>query len=246
MNSQAQILDQLLNSSYVEFNQLTSSNIITPNTPQSIFEIFFKKCQQYHQSPVHSLQEMKTVRSTKSKGDLFELFCQRYLKVLKEYEKVWLLKELPDDLKKELKLPLGDKDYGIDLIALKGGLYSAVQCKFKAPRGPIRVTNKRNEIKTIYSAVNWKELTTFNELCNASGPWNERITMTTAPSVRRLGGIKDKRDRSICIKSFQSISADHWVKLFESVSARCQEPDARLREDNKKEEPCFPTKKSHY
>jgi hypothetical protein len=88
-----QILDQLLKSSYDEFNHLTSCQIITINRPQSIFDIFFKKCQQYHQSPVHNLQEMKNIRSTKSKGDLFELFCQRYLNILKGYERVWLLKE---------------------------------------------------------------------------------------------------------------------------------------------------------
>ena len=211
MNSE--ILNRLLDLSYQEFNQLKSSNVMTTNTPQSIFDIFFSKCQQYHQFPVHNLQEMKNTHSTKIKGDLFELFCQRYLEIVKGYKKVWLLKELPNELKKKLRLPLGDKDYGIDLIAIKNEEYSAIQCKFKAPRHPIKVKNRHNEIKTIYPSVNWKELATFNELCNVTGPWNQRITMTTASSVRRLGGIKDKRDRSICLKSFKSISFDDWMKL---------------------------------
>ena len=207
-------LDELLKYAQTEFDRSTSSRISTLDTPQSIFEVFFKKCQQYHQSSVQSLQELRTVRSTKAKGDLFELFCQRYLMTIKGYEKVWLLKELSDDLKKQLKLPMGDKDYGIDLVCLKDNQYSAVQCKFKTPRPPIKVVNKKNEMKTIYPSVNWKELSTFNELCNASGPWKERITMTTAPSVRRLGGIKDPKDRSICLQTFKSLTVDQWLLLM--------------------------------
>src|SRR5690242_13095667 len=125
-------LDELLKSSYSEFNRLTSSHISTIDTPQSIFEIFFKKCQQLWEpgkrstnslqksssekrgygglSPPHTLQEMKTMQSTKAKGDIFELFCQRYLLTIRGYDRVWLLKELSDDLKKQLKLPMGDKD----------------------------------------------------------------------------------------------------------------------------------------
>lgn len=211
-------LDEFLKSSHTEFNWATSSNMATMDTPKSIFDVFFKKCQQYHESPAQTLQEIKHVHSTKAKGDLFEFFCQRYLLTIKGYDQVWLLKELSQDLKKQLKLPLGDKDYGIDLVCLKRGAisnqYSAVQCKFKTPRPPIKVTNKKNEIKTIYPSVNWKELSTFNELCNASGPWTERITMTTAPSVRRLGGIKDPKDRSICVQTFKSLTNDQWLLLM--------------------------------
>jgi hypothetical protein len=131
-------------------------------------------------------------------------------------------------------LPSGDKDYGIDLIGFKNGLYSAIQCKFKAPRPPIKVKNNKNQIKTIYPSVNWKELATFNELCNATGPWNQRLTMTTAPYVRRLGGIKDQKDKSICIKSFQSISIDDWIKLIHGRTSICSCPQGtpESREQN--------------
>ena len=215
MNSQ--ILDQLVKQAYQEFQLAISSTIKSINTPACIFDIFFKKCQQYHDQPVHNFQEMRAISSTKSKGDLFELFCARYLMAIKGFEKVWLLKELSEELKRELKLPLGNKDYGIDLVCYDGKgspSYSAVQCKFKTPRPPVQVKNSKNETKTIYPCVNWKELSTFNELCNASGPWKQRITMTTAPSVRRLGGIKDPKDKSICLQSLKSISPENWVKLM--------------------------------
>ncbi len=213
------ILDNILKISLTEFNESQSDPIKILDTPNGIFDIFFKKCQNgipiQKEVGFHTLQEMKEIGSTKNKGDLFELFCQRYLINIKQYDEVWLLKELSNELKKQLKLPLGNKDYGIDLFCLKKDQYSAVQCKFKTPRPPIKVKNSQNEMKTIYPSVNWKELTTFNELCNASGPWKERITMTTAPSVRRFGGIKDPRDRSICLQTFKSLTPDQWSKLMQ-------------------------------
>src|SRR5439155_20032924 len=54
-------LDEFLKSSHTEFNWLTSSKMATMETPKSIFDVFFKKCQQYHESPAHTLQEIKHV-----------------------------------------------------------------------------------------------------------------------------------------------------------------------------------------
>ena len=216
------VLDKLLKDSYQEFQKSTTSLIRNIETPTCIFDLFFKKCQQYHSQAVHNFQEMKEIRSTKSKGDLFELFCVRYLTVIKGFQKVWLLKELSEELKAQLKLPLGQKDYGIDLIGFDPSnqpQYSAIQCKFKAPRAPIKVKNNKGENRVIYPCVNWKELSTFNELCNASGPWKQKITITTAPSVRRLGGIKDEKDKSICIGSFRSITPENWLKLMQCEGA---------------------------
>lgn len=214
------MLDQLLKTSYDEFTKASSSSVKTITTPLTIFDGFLKKCIQHHGQPVHSFLEMRTIKSTKAKGDLFELFCQRYLLKIKDYDQVWLLKEMTDDLKFQLKLPFGRGDYGIDLFAMKiidgQPTYSAIQCKFKTPRAPIQVKNYRGETKTIFPSVGWKELSTFNELCNASGPWRERITMTTAKSVRRMGGIKNEIDRSICLQGLQGLTPQQWVKLMDS------------------------------
>ncbi len=210
------MLDQLLKQALDDYQRLQSSSIQTIITikPKCIFDVFFDLCIKYHASPVHNLQDMRQIKSLKAKGDLFELFCVRYLEKIKNYDHVWLLSELTSELKIALRMPLGDKDYGIDLVAkqLVDGQpqYSAVQCKFKSPRPPIQVKTKKGESRTIYPSVNWKELSTFNELCNATGEWQERITMTTAPSVRRLGGIKNSKDVSICLQSFRGLSLEQW------------------------------------
>jgi predicted helicase len=57
--------------------------------------------------------------STKEKGDIFELITKYYLLIDPIYQtklkKVWLLNEIPNDIKEYLNLP--DNDEGIDLIA---------------------------------------------------------------------------------------------------------------------------------
>ena len=220
-----EILDQLLKSSYQKYQDCQTNNMKSLESIKSIFDIFFAKCVEYRtevKGNIYSFSDIRDQQCTKPKGDLFELFCARYLKSIKGYDQVWLLKELSETLKKQLKLPLGQKDYGIDLVCLKKGSYSAIQCKFKAPGQKRVVKNSYGELKTIYPCVNWKELSTFNELCNASGPWEKRITMTTAPSVRRLGGIKNPQDLSICFQSFQSLNAENWLKLNQKHNANSQ------------------------
>jgi predicted helicase len=129
-------------------------------------------------------------------------------------------------------MPFGMGDYGIDIVCEKEGEYIAVQCKFKNPKSPVRVMNKKGEIKTIYPCVGWKELTTFNELCNSTGPWSERIVMTTAKSVRRLGGIKREGDKSICLGSFRKLKREDFEKMMEKEE---KEDIKEEKEDNTEE-----------
>jgi hypothetical protein len=183
----------------------TTDNIHGINTPECIFDVLFSKIRNFHEQPAHSITELRLYKTTKSKGDLFEELCKLYLLHILQYDDVWLLQEVPEQVKRELKMPFGSGDYGIDIICKKENKYSAVQCKFKTPKNPVRVANKKGEIKIIYPCVGWKELSTFNELCNSTGPWCERIVMTTAKSVRRLGGLKKKGDKSICLGSFRKL-----------------------------------------
>ena len=211
------VLDQLIQKSIAEFQFLEQQLVKTVASSQTIFDIFVKNCLDYHEQPAHSLAELRTVKSTKAKGDLFELFCSRFLK--KRYLNVWLLKELTEELKKQLKLPLNRADYGIDVVCeAKDGCYSAVQCKFKAPSKPRNISFRKKDgdvvSKVFYPCVNWSEIATFNSLCEASGPWKQRITMTTAPSVRRLGGVKNAADQSICCGTFRGLSVQCWQELL--------------------------------
>lgn len=128
------------------------SSLSISNKQIILFDHIMQSCLDYTDAPVHSIQEMREKRSTKVKGDLFETFCVLYLRS-KGY-RVWLLKDIPDDIRMEVGL--GKWDVGIDVIAYKNNRYNAVQCKFKRSRkGTIPGTF------IPYNCVNWKEVSTF-------------------------------------------------------------------------------------
>lgn len=73
-------------------------------------------------------------KSSKEKGDAFELLTNCYLQLEPKYKSiikhVWLLREVSDSLRLLLNLP--DTDQGIDLIAETiEGEYWAIQCKYR-------------------------------------------------------------------------------------------------------------------
>jgi len=84
----------------------------------------------------HSWSDFKnqlTGLSKKQKGDCFEVLTKYYLKLAPKYmsqlQKVWLLKEVPVQVREHLNLP-GD-DEGIDLIAkTKDGEFWSIQSKY--------------------------------------------------------------------------------------------------------------------
>jgi superfamily II DNA or RNA helicase len=72
---------------------------------------------------------------TTQKGNLFEYITKYYLLIEPIYQtkfkNVWLLKEVPTNVKKHLNLP--DNDEGIDLIAqTKEDEYWSIQCKYRS------------------------------------------------------------------------------------------------------------------
>lgn len=72
--------------------------------------------------------------SEKQKGDAFELLVAAFLRTHPTYrsllESVWLLAEVPDQIRRELNLP--GPDEGIDLVARTfGGEYWAIQAKYR-------------------------------------------------------------------------------------------------------------------
>jgi hypothetical protein len=185
-------------------------NSITRSTSskEDLFDSFLKECLSFTSEPVHSLAELREKRTTKSKGDFFERFCQLYLKYIKKYDEVWTLKEVPFAVREALSLE--SHDVGIDLIAKKHGRYSAVQCKYKTPRSDGVVA----EAKWIrYNTVNWSELSTFYALCSRTGPWEKHIVMTTAKSIRRMGH-KNEKDLSICLGTFKNVTTLDFIAMY--------------------------------
>ena len=90
--------------------------------------------------------------SEKQKGDLFEELVKAYLQLEPEYASklrhVWLYREVPQAIAKQLKLPATDQ--GIDLVAeTNDGEFWAVQCKYRQDTD---------------HSLSWREISTFTGL----------------------------------------------------------------------------------
>jgi predicted helicase len=142
---------------------------------------------------------MRMRDNKKLRGDMFEEFSLLYLKYVKGYKNVWLLKDVPDDVLD--KLTMKRKDMGIDLIIETAETtYMAVQCKYKK-----HVSTKQN-------ILSWSALSTFYALCLRTGPWEKYIVMTNCVYTRHQGK-KTKQDVSYCLKTLQNITKDEWLLM---------------------------------
>ena len=182
-------------------------NKVTSNSSLNSMQTFIQEVLIYHDKPVHSLTELKEHRNTKIKGDLFEMFCKKYLE--KHYKSVWLLKEIPVHVLNQVGM-IGS-DFGIDILVQDiDGYFSAVQCKFKG----------RNNGKKAY-CVTWKELSTFYALCarlenNKGFKFKHHIVITTADSCRRIGK-KTTQDLSICYKTLCNLKLMDFIEMLDQV-----------------------------
>jgi predicted helicase len=167
-------------------------------SPRNLWDTFEEECQKFYEQPAHSLTEMRTRDNKKIRGDIFEEFCVVYLKNVGKYDQAWRLPDVPDDVLAKLNLP--KRDTGIDIIAEKGGVYSAVQCKYKK-----HVSTKKN-------ILTWKTLSTFYAMCMRTGPYQKYIVMTNCSYIRGIGKKTDK-DQSICLKTLQNITKEQWTSM---------------------------------
>ena len=165
------------------------------SAPVNRFDAFINLCQRWYARPAHTLAELNSRDNKKIKGDIFENFSVLYLQA-KGYE-AWRIEDLPEPLLAQLSLKR--RDMGIDIVCVKNGLYSAVQCKYKAPNGK-------------KMGLPWKTLSTFYALCMRSGPWDKHIVMTNCNYVRHVGQKSDK-DISFVLNSFQSMTSEEWLQM---------------------------------
>ena len=56
-------------------------------SPNNLFDDFISECQLFYNKPAHNLLELKQIKNTKIKGDIFEEFCVLYLLNIKKYFK---------------------------------------------------------------------------------------------------------------------------------------------------------------
>ena len=182
-------------------------------TPPNRFNAFIAMCQQYYSRPAHTIAELKSRDNKKIKGDIFENFCVLYLQS-KGYE-AWRLEDVPETLLTQLSLKR--RDMGIDIVCVKDGLYSAVQCKYLAPKGK-------------KFGLPWRTLSTFYALCMRSGPWDKHIVMTNCNYVCRVGKKSDK-DISIVLNSFQTMTSEEWLQMCDKEPTFTQSEKVLCAED---------------
>jgi len=104
-----------------------SGSTSAQGAPTNRFDAFIDVCQRWYARPAHTLAELNSRDNKKIKGDIFENFSVLYLQS-KGYE-AWRLEDVPDDILTSLALKR--KDMGIDIVCIKDGKYSAVQCNVK-------------------------------------------------------------------------------------------------------------------
>jgi predicted helicase len=170
-------------------------------SPPNLFDEFQTECQKWYEQPAHTLTEMRTRDNKKIRGDIFEDFTVLFLKHARDFQEVWRLGDVPEEILDKLGLKR-NQDMGIDIVAKKGDKYYAVQCKYK------KHTSFKKNILT------WKQLSTFYALCLRTGPWEKYIVVTNCEYTRHAGK-KTEKDVSICLKTLQNITKEQWTRMCE-------------------------------
>jgi hypothetical protein len=166
---------------------------------------FQAECAAYHARTASTLAQLRARDDKKQHGDLWELFCLRYLLVEKGARAAWLLKDVPAAVRAELSL--GAADMGIDIVAVApaGGAYWAVQCKWRAPDAKTR------------TYISWAQLSTFYALTARTGPYQKHLVLTNAAGARHVGA-RQPQDETVAAAGFNRMPRDAWARMLPSVA----------------------------
>ena len=147
-----------------------------------------------------------TCRTTKQKGDVFERLCVAYMREVAHMHECWLLEEVPQEVREALALR--KNDFGIDIVCRDAqGNYHAVQAKFRSRTGARKVF------------VPWRELSTFDALCQRSGPYSKYWVLTSADGIRRVGR-RSAHDKSVCAQSWAKLGTEFWTRCAKLEGTR--------------------------
>lgn len=172
----------------------------------SIFDRLLLKFESFSERPAGSIGDIKRRDDKKSKGNSWERFCHLYLSKIAGYHRVWMWRDIPDDVRAGLNLK-SRVDNGIDIVAQRypNGGYVAVQCKYR---------------KKILQTVTWTTLSTFVGLCAQTGPWSQHIVMTNCKGVSRKTGIeRTAKDFTIAYGTFKNLTRVDYVKCLSDAGA---------------------------
>jgi predicted helicase len=160
-------------------------------------------------------ERIKKLSASGEKGAVFERLTQLYLQTTPEYrtelQHVWLLREVPADIRKRLNLP--GPDEGIDLLArTRRGEYWAIQSKFRSQRD---------------KPLNRRELGTFTSLafntCNNIALAVVAHTSTKPVSKHHLM----RKTVEIGLDRWQSLDLATWSLILATLEGRTARPEAR-------------------
>jgi superfamily II DNA or RNA helicase len=153
--------------------------------------------------------------SNTEKGIAFERLTQIYLQTAPEYrtklQNVWLLRDVPADIRRRLNLP--GPDEGIDLIArTRGGEFWAIQSKFRSQRDkPLT----RRELGTFSSLV--------SNTCNNIALAVVAHTASKPVSKRHLM----RNTVEIGLDRWQSLDHEAWRLIVGKLKGRSPRPQPR-------------------
>jgi hypothetical protein len=170
----------------------------------TVFDLLLQQLEDYFHRPVQSIAEMKQRDDKTAKGRVWEQFCRDWLLATGRYQEVWMLRDVPAELRAYLRL--GTADIGIDLIASSGFSnsiqFTAIQCKYR----------QDNKSRKVTKSLTWATLSTFYALCARTGPWLKHLVMT---NCARLSSKMQRgpKDGSICLASFRSTKRHEWLKM---------------------------------
>jgi hypothetical protein len=195
---------------------------------ENIFDLLIDKFKKDYEEPAHSISEIREKSNKKRKGDIFEHFCYLYFKIICKFDDVWLLADIPEDIRSNLGL--SKIDVGIDIVARENKNnfinYYAIQVKYR----------QRNPYKS-KTGICWKQLSTFYGLVNKTGPWWKHIVITNVDYVRHIGK-KTIKDKSICLQSLRGISDNEWMQIASNNKGytlnSIQKIKIKIKKDNNK------------
>ena len=172
---------------------------------------FIASCKSWDDLYAHT----KKLPAGSEKGAIFERLTQLYLQTTPEYRAelrhVWLLREVPADIRRRLNLP--GPDEGIDLIArTRRGEYWAIQTKFRSQRD---------------KPLNRRELGTFTSLafntCDDIALAVVVHTSTKPVSKHHLM----RKTVEIGLDRWQSLDHATWSLILATLEGRTVRPEAR-------------------
>ena len=179
------------------------------------WDAFQAECAAYHARPASTLAELHSRDDKKHHGDLWELFCLRYLIHCRGVRAAWLLNAIPAAVRATLSL--GFADMGIDIVAVDtAGSYWAVQCKWRAP----------STVKT-RSYISWSQLSTFYALAARTGPYVKHLVLTNAPGVRHVGA-RQPEDETVACSGFKTLTRESWLRMLPPLAAPLTPPVVAL------------------